>query len=434
VVLLGWSRERVIFHDPAEGPFRVADTDEWQRRWSASGNWTLLLLPSERPLQPARSVVAQKTPDPAPSETQSLHERASHEFRRENWGQAAEFAAEIVAREPEDADAWRLLGTSRFLEDRPYEALEAWNAVGEPTIDLVRIDGIERLRPRTLEQYLGLANGRLLTARALRRGERRLALLPAAQAGRLAFRPIPGGRASLEGALLERRAFPTMRGILIDIGVRAATEQALGFDQNMLGPNGETIRALAQWQSHRSRVLLAASAPRALGLPGVVSAQLLHDVQTYQGAAELGIFVNERRRRVSLSIDNWWTADLATSVEIASDDWAGRTRTVSVAERTERRLFADHVAVGGRLQGWWSRDRMGQRPRPPRRLARGRHRHWPRCPAPRASVAQGRDRRGCSLRSPTAQRGARRGEVARHAGARSRWGRAVRRRRPGRVD
>ena len=284
VVLLAWSRERVVFHDPTEGPFRVASEEQWRRRWSAAGNWTLLLLPSEQSFESAGPVVVETPPDAERSTAQLtlLHQRASEEFRHENWARAAGLAAEIVAWQPEDAGAWRLLATSRFLEGHSYEALQAWNAVGEPTIDLVRIDGVGRLRPRTLEEYLGLANGRLLTAEALRRAERRLAFLPAVQAGRLGFRPLPGGRASLEGALLERRAFPAVRGVVLDAGVRGATEHALGLDQSILAPGGETIRAAAQWQPNRSRALLAVFSPRALGLPGLVGARLLFDEQTYR--------------------------------------------------------------------------------------------------------------------------------------------------------
>ena len=356
VVLLAWNRERIVFHDPTEGPFRVATEEEWRRRWSASGHWTLLLLPSAQSSESLRPPVEAIPSVTAESEDGTLQRRASEEFRRESWAQAANLAALIVARQPEDAAAWRLLATSRFLDGHPYEALEAWNAVSEPTIDLVRIDGALRLRPRTLEEYLGLANGRLLTARALRRAERRLAFLPAVQAGRLGFRPLPGGRALLEGALLERRPLPAWRAVVLDAGVRAAAEQALGLDQAVLAPGGETIRVAAQWQPHRSRILLAASAPKALHLPGVVGVRLLHDEQTYRVAGK-PTDVRERRRRAALSVDNWWTADLVAGLEVAADEWAGRPSAVSIAARAERRLFADHVAVGGRAEGWWSGDR-----------------------------------------------------------------------------
>jgi hypothetical protein len=357
VVLLAWNGERVVFHDPTEGPFRIASARRWRERWSATGNWTLLLLPSVQSSEPWRprfeptlAVTAAESGD------SPLHRRASEEFRRESWAQAASLAALIVARQPEDAGAWRLLATSRFLDGQPDEALEAWNAVGEPTIDLIRIDGAVRLRPKTMEEYLGLANGRLLTARGLRRAERRLAFLPAVQAGRLGFRPLAGGRASLEGALLERRPLPGLRALVLDAGVRAAAEQALGLDQAVLAPGGETIRVAAQWQPHRSRVLLAAAAPRALRLPGVVGVQVLYDEQTYHLAVEPGtpMKVRERRRRAALSVDNWWTADLMAGLEVAADEWAGGPSAITFAARAEGRLFHDHVAVAGRAAGWWS--------------------------------------------------------------------------------
>src|SRR5688500_6091965 len=47
VVIVGWSRGRVILHDPARAPFRVIDEKSFSSAWSQSGYWTLIATPPE---------------------------------------------------------------------------------------------------------------------------------------------------------------------------------------------------------------------------------------------------------------------------------------------------------------------------------------------------------------------------------------------------
>ena len=47
VVIVGWSRGRVIVHDPARAPFRVVDEKTFSAAWSESGYWTLVATPPD---------------------------------------------------------------------------------------------------------------------------------------------------------------------------------------------------------------------------------------------------------------------------------------------------------------------------------------------------------------------------------------------------
>ena len=89
--------------------------------------------------------------------------------------------------------AWKLLGTSRFVQDDRDGALAAWNRAGEPRVDLVRIDGLTRTRHRVVERLVGLEGGDLVTPHAFLRARRRLAELPSAASARLEFVPVPSG-------------------------------------------------------------------------------------------------------------------------------------------------------------------------------------------------------------------------------------------------
>ena len=45
VVVVARNTDGVVFHDPARAPFRVASTTEFDRRWSATGRWMLVVTP-----------------------------------------------------------------------------------------------------------------------------------------------------------------------------------------------------------------------------------------------------------------------------------------------------------------------------------------------------------------------------------------------------
>ena len=47
VVVVAWTSDRVIVHDPARAPFRLLSRAEFDRAWTAAGDWALLLLPPE---------------------------------------------------------------------------------------------------------------------------------------------------------------------------------------------------------------------------------------------------------------------------------------------------------------------------------------------------------------------------------------------------
>ena len=50
VVVVAWTGEQVIVHDPARAPFRVMSRAEFERAWAPAGRWALLLLPvGDRP-------------------------------------------------------------------------------------------------------------------------------------------------------------------------------------------------------------------------------------------------------------------------------------------------------------------------------------------------------------------------------------------------
>ena len=115
-------------------------------------------------------------------------ERASASFRASRWDEAASFARAAARAQPDDARAWILLATSSYLADDPSAALSAWNRIGEPRLDLVRISGLQRTRHPVVDDLLGLRAGTVLTADRFQRARRRLELLPSARGSTLVYR------------------------------------------------------------------------------------------------------------------------------------------------------------------------------------------------------------------------------------------------------
>jgi hypothetical protein len=120
---------------------------------------------------------------------------------------------------------------------------------------------------------------------------------------------------------------------------------------------GDELRLLGRWQPNRPRVSAAASAPRVLGLPGLVTVEAMWDEQTYRTGSgparrDTADPVRERWRHASLSLDNWWTADLRAAVTLGVDEWSGSGRRFALSGNVDRRFAGDRVSLGARLAGW----------------------------------------------------------------------------------
>ena len=225
VVIVGWSRGRVILHDPARAPFRVVDDKTFSAAWSESGYWTLAVTPREpasvkvaaaddsdrsSPAPPERTrgsarsaagcdeMVAEGVrlagvedldgarrifevaAESCPGSAAPWREMAGLHALRNQWRDAADDARRALTRDGADPLASRILATALFLEDQPDEALDAWNDVGEPIVDIVNVTGLERTRYQVVASTVGLQPRTLAHARGTAEG----AQAPRGAAGR----------------------------------------------------------------------------------------------------------------------------------------------------------------------------------------------------------------------------------------------------------
>src|SRR5262249_33347451 len=223
VVAVGRDDEYVFVHDPTWGPARRLVVSELVRRWRPTGFWTLLVMPDEgaksasgrdnltgrdtvkgvayertstddrrgvtvcdRLLAQALDKIEAEGPGVAdqtldtvinqcPGDGAPLRELAAIRFAEHRWRDAADLAQRALARNTEDSYAWDVLGSSRFLQDDPDAALQAWNHIEKPKLDSVQIVGLSRTRYTMVAQIAGVTPNTLLTAQQLSLATRRLA-------------------------------------------------------------------------------------------------------------------------------------------------------------------------------------------------------------------------------------------------------------------
>jgi hypothetical protein len=295
VVVVARNADGVVFHDPARTPFRVMSAADFDRRWSAAQRWMLIVTPPAQwgppsgvPASTATSPPSQATPCDAQiaSAVQQAQQNRLDDAERtlvgalscpgagvfrelaglrvvqRRWTEAADLASAALARQPGDEYAARLLGTARFVGDDQLGALDAWNQMREPRIDLIRLDGLTRTRYRIVERYVGLKTGEMLTRRALVRARRRLNELPSGF-GTIDFAPLPSGLAEVRATVVERSMVPRNVFDLGVVGLATAVTRELVVP--IVSPTGGGEQITADWRfwAHRPlyQVSIAAPAP-----------------------------------------------------------------------------------------------------------------------------------------------------------------------------
>lgn len=380
VVIVGWANGRVILHDPARAPFRVLDEAAFVRAWEPSGFWTMIAtrgtdragVPASAPpviskseeTNPCRGLVdegvrlanrgdvgearsrfdlaATSCPDsPAP-----WRERAGLHALGERWGDAAADARAALSRDPNDEQASRILATALYIEGDTRGALAAWNALGEPRVDIVNVKGLARTRFTVAADAIGIAPGALLTREALDRAARRLDELPAAQTTRVTYQPAETGRGQIDAVVIERPLAPTAPIDLAVVGVRAITDRELAVTIASPTGGGEAWHGAWRWWEHRPRVAVGLDAPSPFG--GTWGIEAAYERQTY-GTSEA--FTEETRRNATFHVSDWTARSLRWQVSAGLDSFGG-TRGMTAGGDVEQRFLDDRVSLTGGIAMW----------------------------------------------------------------------------------
>lgn len=405
IVITAWPNRQVLYHDPATNPFRVMSEDDFLKSWNASQRWALLVLPGERSLIPpdasdiavvhesdrrngiadsARSdsldlriaqavelarngdmeqarVVLQQAHAEFPESPAPLRELAGLAFLEEEWEQSGRLAASALERDPSDSLSLRILAGSRFLDGDVEGALQSWNRLQEPRLDLAEVQGSNRIRYRTITDQLGLRHGELVTSPSFRHAKRRLREIPAISDSRISLVPDANGDAHVEVVVSERPLLPRNPRSLLRIGARTiATRELLVSSASPTG-NGELWTVSGRWSKERPLIALSLSIPNPGSRPGTWridggwERQAFHpemfertgfvptDDDSTQWREEFPL-VREERRRTAVSLSDWVLPDVRMSLGLALDRWNRGAHYFAIEDEIEFRLGGDRLA------------------------------------------------------------------------------------------
>ena len=342
---------RVVVHDPSRGPSRSISAAEFERRWRAAGHWSLVILPSDG----ARRFRAEGAWLVGRAEAGGFGRAADWEAQladaigARRWNEAADLAREAIGRDPHDEYAHLVLGTSLFMLDDQVGALRAWNAIGQPRLNQVNIEGLRRARYQTLTDALGLRVNTVLTADAFLRARHRLDELPDRAGARLALRPEDDGFASVDVVISERSGLPRGRMEWAGAGARAAINREIGVEIPGQTGQGEMWSAGWRWWNNRPKVAVGFAAPRIAGLFGVWRVDGSWETESYTtGAPDL---LHETHGHGALTVSDWISGAVRYSLTAGVDSW-GSLKAVSAGAALERRWLDDRLALTATATHW----------------------------------------------------------------------------------
>jgi len=375
VVVIGWRNGSVIYHDPAVAPSVRVDSATFLRRWTGANRWALVVRPgSPRPgsvsatESPAAAAVIDSLPcrpwldlaadaavandlETADRYLATAHTRcpdarivqrelAGVRFRQGRHADAVRLADDYTRHVPNDTLGLRLLASSRYLGGDPAGALRAWNVIGTPAIDLLRIDGIARTRFSVPATAMAIGERRLLTPPRLALARRRLADIPSFSRTRVEYAAVAGGAVEVRASVVE----PPMIAPLPQLAATGAIDAIFRRDASVslatpLGL-GEQWTLQWRWQPADPRVAVRLVIPARIGVPAIVRFE--RSWETYDFSASLP---TERREQSSVSLRAWaqhWLEGLAGA---RLERWSGLGNFAAVSAGVGLHDTPDRVAL-----------------------------------------------------------------------------------------
>lgn len=405
VVVTGAGGDEILLHDPSWGPSRSMRAADFERAWRAADFWSLVILPpADNPAPSARSIIISSSAVPAasistcdarlaqavdevrergldraddllgrvhaecPDAAGPLHELSGVRFAQRRWPEAESLARAALERDPGDAYALDILGSSLFMRDDAVGALRAWNRIDKPQVNLVRIEGARHTRQQTLAEILGIRANTLLEANRFELARRRVSELPGQMGAALKVRPEADGFATVDVVVAERPALPRGAVQWVGAAARAAIEREASVTVPGRSGQGEAWSASWRWWNHRPAASVAFAAPGRGRLPGVWRVEGSWQAESYAADGADAPLIRQTRARGELSVSDWLSGSLRYSLSAGIDAWRGAgsfaapeagadRKAVSVGGALERRFFGDRLAVSADAAHWFAVER-----------------------------------------------------------------------------
>jgi Peptidase C39 family len=392
VVVTAAREEAIVVHDPAWGPSRIIRAPDFERQWSEAGYWSLVIIPpvaattasggseGTRPdagrivldppgaidhcdarLNGALDEIRARGLDHAdellsavraecPAAAGPIRELSGVRFAQRRWSDAAALAHEALRRDSKDAYALDVLGSSLFMLGDDLGALRAWNQIGKPRVNRVRIGGLHHTRYQAVGEVMAIQPNMLLTAELFERARRRLAEMPDHAVTRLAVKPETDGFATVDVVVLELAAVP--HGSLEWTGAvaRAVVNREIDVSAPGVTGEGEVWSASWRWWNNRPAVGVGFAAPRPHGLPGVWRFEGAWQSDTFGGGQ--GSTIVESTTHGGLSVSDWLPHSLRYTVSTGVDAWSGGRKAASIGAGLRHEAFNDRLTLSIDATQW----------------------------------------------------------------------------------
>jgi hypothetical protein len=355
VVLVALEGDDAVIHDPKVGPSRRLSRDELTRRWGASGFFALLATPEASATEaPAVGSATVESREGSASPTDQALER----LRAGDYSGARAAAQDLAnSSQPDRGLAMRIEATAWFLEGDRLGALRAWNALGEPTVDLVQVLGLHATRHAIATRRLGIPSGTMLTPAALDLAERRLEGLPAIEAARVAYQPYPDGSVDVRAAVLERARWPSPTSVAFET-TRALLREEGSLTLGPIMGTGDRWTLAGSWNSAEQNAG-GSVATSADGLPGIWEVAFDWRRERFR-AVETGssdpTILSEERLRGTLNVREWISAKLRVGAGVGIERWRESGRMGVLLGDARWIVAGGRGAIDGDVQLWSGSD------------------------------------------------------------------------------
>lgn len=382
VVVLGWGDGRVVFHDPATAPFTSIDEDSFLSRWAGADWWTLVIRPA--PGAPVAEDTASAAPAPTesttpcspwldraldaaatdrlddasrllaqageacPGEPLVLRETAGVRFKQGRYAEVIRLVSEYLALVPDDELGWQLLATSRYLTGNGDGALKAWNRVGRPTVDIVRIHGLRGIRFREIAGAMSVPPGTLLTPSRLDLARRRVSDIPALRLATVDYQPVPGGMVEVRARVVERPIIDRAWHLAAAGVIRAVAQREVGLEVASPTGGGELWTGSWRWEAARPRGAFRMDMPANPGFPGIVAVEGAWERFRFALDDSKTEVFEETRRSAVVGFGGWVTAGLRPSAALRLERWSGNRRYLAASVGAELRTRDDRFQMAAR--------------------------------------------------------------------------------------
>jgi hypothetical protein len=280
-----------------------------------------------------------------PAEPLSLRELAAVRFRQGRHAEAVPFAEEYLAVVPTDRLGWQLLASSRYLAGDRNGALEAWNRLDRPTVDLVRIEGTRRIRFREVAGAISVPHGAVLTSSRLAVARRRVSDIPALRGSAVEYQPVAGGLVEVRASVLERPTIESPWRMIAAAALAAVAQETVRLEAASPTGAGELWVAEWRWEAARPHASVRVDVPARLGVPGVLGVGGAWARARVALDATGASMVEDTWRSAAIRFRGWVTPGVKPSATLGLERWSDERRYLTVAAGAELRAHADRLRL-----------------------------------------------------------------------------------------